>query len=135
MTIRTFAVLTVWLWVAGTSVAGDTIFVRLVAANNAPGAPPAALADVMGDLTKRSQYSNFQLVDSKKVKLPAAARVKLKGGYALELSGPKEKLKLGVFHGKRRIMQMTVSLKEGRPLILGEFPAQDGKMVFVLLSK
>lgn len=135
MTIRTFAVLTVWLWLAGTSVAKDTILVRLVAANNAPGAPPAALADVMEDLAKRSQYSNFQLVDSKEVKLPVAARVKLKGGYALEFSGPKEKLKLGVFHGKRRLMQMTVSLKEGRPLILGEFPAQDGKMVFVLLSK
>ncbi len=121
--------------VAGASFAGSTLSVRLVEASNSGQGMGSGLADVSGLLRDNLPYKSFQLLTSRSLTLPANGTAALSGGMVAKCSGPQGSMNVVIEKGGKQVMQSTVELRDGTPLILGGFSSSKGKMIVILLAK
>ena len=124
----------VWLAVALTANAGDQLSVRLVRASNDLDGVGAGLGDVAATLQKSLVFKGYAKVAQASTGLPAAASLTL-GDYTVKLKGPQSGMDIEVRQGKRQLLKTNARLGDGKPLILGGFPAASDKMILVFLAR
>lgn len=124
-----FALLAFLLFAAGARAA--ELSVRLVEASNTPGSSSGGLDDVLPILKRSLPYSNYRLVGSTSLHVPAKDESRQVGEYTVTCSGAKDNLSIKVTRGGRTMLTTQVSLHGGMPLVLGGFPSQNGKHVLV----
>jgi hypothetical protein len=115
--------------------AGSMLSVRLVEANNAGQGMGTGLGDVAHLLQNNLPYKTFQLLASRSMSLPANSAASLSSGIVARCSGGQENLNVVLERGGRKIMQTTVELRDGTPLIIGGISSGQGKLIVVLLAK
>ncbi len=114
---------------------GDSLTVRLIEASNTPATrplPPDLEMKLKNNLP--GPYRHFNLIDIQQVRLPANDRISLGGLCQLSLNGPQHKLAVGMVRQQQRIISMTVSLQDNKPLVVGGFPSLGGKYLVVLTA-
>ena len=131
-----------WLWIvallgllAGPALAGSTLTIRLVEASNKGGGVSAELRDVADLLQNNLPFKAFQLLATKSVRLPASGDIDLGRGFTAHCEGPQRNLAVRVIRDRKPVLDSTVELQDGTPLILGGFPADGGKMIVILLVR
>lgn len=129
--------LTVWagclLFLTATLQAGETVLVRLVRASNVPGIDPA-VQDVKQAMSDNFAFKGFSLQDQKTFTLPADTTFTL-GEYSIKCQGSQRQLKIFVGQNKKLLVNTDVTLIDGKPLVVGGFPAQDGHNLIVFTSR
>ncbi len=120
---------------AGEVFAGSTLTVRLVEASHAGQGIGAGLGDVAQLLQNNLPYKTFQLLASRSMSLPAAGVASLNSGIVARCSGGQDNMNVILERGGKKIMQTTVELRDGIPLIIGGISAGQGKLIIVLLAK
>ena len=121
-----------WQW---QSVAGELMTLRLVEASNAGEGVTAEVKDVASILAAQLPFNSYRLVDRAKCKLPANQVVSMSRGYTVQCIGVQDNLTINVRERKSEILQTTVALKDGKPLVLGGFPSNKGKLLLILLAE
>lgn len=115
---------------------GGTLSIRLVEAGNEGQGVGKGLGDVGQLLQENLPFKSFQLRADKSVSLPADGSVGLAAGFVARCSGDADKLSVIIEQkGKPGKLESTVSLRKGKPLILGGFPSDGGKMIVILLLR
>jgi hypothetical protein len=120
---------------AGVSLGGSTLSVRQVEASHAGQGMDTGLGDVSQLLRDNLPFKSFQLLASRSMSLPADGVASLSRGMVVRCSGDQRNMKVTIESGGRKVMQSTVELRDGIPLIMGGFPSGKGKMILILLAK
>jgi hypothetical protein len=120
--------------VAAPALAGSSLSIRLVRASNSAQGNGAGLEDVISVLKKSLVYSSYTLAGSASTALPARNSSRRLGPYTVTCNGPQGALAISVRHGRRELLKTSVSLRDGKPLILGGFPDAGGKLVLVFIA-
>lgn len=115
--------------------AGGTLAVRLVEAHNDRDGAADGLGDVAGVLRKNLQYRGFDLLGSGSIGLPADGQVGLPRGFRLECHGPQQALKVTVIRGGETLIDTTLNLRSGSPVVLGGFQSDRGRILLVLIVR
>jgi hypothetical protein len=123
------------MWTAGNGVAGSLLSVRLVEASHAGQGMGVGLGDVANLLQNNLPYKSFQLLASRSMSLPANGVASLNSGIVARCSGGQDNLSVVLERGGKKIMQTTVELRDGTPLIIGGISSAQGKLIIVLLAK
>ena len=121
------------LFLNATSIAGEFVTLRLVEASNTDGGVPPELKDVGGILRAQLPFTNYRLVDRGKCNLPANQTIRMSRGYNIQCTGTQDNFTVNVRQRKSEILQTTVAIKDGKPLMLGGFPSDKGKLLLILL--
>ena len=127
-----------WLTGAGAGSAaagGATLTIRLVEASNQGKGLGKGLGDVGALLQDNLKFNTFRLVDSKSLPLPARGAAQLAGGFTARCSGDQKNLAVTIERGGKAVLQSTVELQRGAPLILGGLPVEGAKMIVILLVR
>lgn len=114
--------------------AESSLSIRLVQASNQAAGVAGALGDVAELLKTNLPFDTFTLLSSKTLGLPAAGQVGLGNEFTVSCQGTQRSLSIRVSRGGEKVLDTTVSLQSGIPLILGGFPAKPGKMILILLA-
>jgi hypothetical protein len=120
---------------AGVSLAGSTLSIRLVEASHAGQGMGNGLGDVSKLLRENLPFKSFQLLASRSMSLPADGVASLSAGFVARCSGNQGSLNVVIESGGRKVLQSTVELRDGSPLILGGFSSGKGKLIVILLVK
>jgi len=120
---------------AGPAFAGSRLAIRLVEANNRGGGVAGELGDVAELLKGNLPFNTFRLISAKSMALPAGGEVELGRGFRASCEGPQRGLTIRVTRDRKPVLNTTVELADGTPLILGGFPIDGGKMILVLLAQ
>jgi hypothetical protein len=123
------------MWTAGDGVAGSLLSLRLVEASHAGQGMGVGLGDVANLLQNNLPYKSFQLLASRSMALPANGVASLSSGLVARCSGGQDNLSVVLERGGKKIMQTTVELRDGTPLIIGGISSAQGKLIIVLLTK
>lgn len=134
MRTRYAAILLLCAW-ALPALAGDRISVRLVEATNDGKGDGTGIEDVVNVLKKNLSYQNYVLVSRTSIALPARGEAQKVGKYSVICSGTQENLSILVQQGSKKLLQTTVKLDDGTPLVMGGFPSGKGKMVLVFVAE
>lgn len=118
---------------AGVSQAGSELFIRLVRASTIPNVDPA-VQDVVQAMSGSFAFKGFSLKAQTTVPLPTNAVVSL-GDYTIACSGSQKQLSIRVTRDKRQMVDTVVSLVDGKPLVVGGFPAMDGHYLLVFTAR
>ena len=117
----------------GNGVRAETLWIRLVKASNAAEETDSRLADVLPALAKSLVFKSYSLVAATTIELPASGREVRLGVYSITCQGPARNLSIQIRHEDTPLLYTTVSLQEGKPVLLGGFPATDGRMILVFV--
>lgn len=130
---RVLLVLALGLVTSG-AMAGDTVSIRLVRADNQGGVDPA-VQDVVQAMSKDFAFKGFHLEAQTTLKLPAAKPVTL-GTYQVECTGTTKELRVKVSRDSKPVLNATVTLVAGKPVLLGGLPVagSDARQIVVLLA-
>lgn len=120
------------LLVAGAE-AGETLSVRLVKADQTGKPSDPGLADVLPALTQSLAFRTYAVVASTTVPIPVSPQELRLGPYRVGCSGPPDNLSIQIRQDHTPLLYTTISLKPGKPVIVGGFPVADGRMIFVFL--
>jgi len=123
------------LLAAHPAIAGNRLSIRLVKASNTEGGSAAGLSDVIKTLADSLPYKHFSLVASGTMPLPARGSVQQLGGYTVECDGAQSKLSIKVKRRGKTVLRKSANLPDGTHLIVGGFPAADGKLILVFVAK
>ena len=115
--------------------AGNAISVRLVEAHNESEEVAGGLGDVIGTLRKNLQYKGFALLGSKSMALPADGTVGLGRGFKVRCKGEQSGLHVTVLKGKEAVLETTLNLRDGSPVVLGGFQSKRGRVLLVLVAR
>ena len=115
--------------------AGSALSVRLVEAHNESDQVAGGLDDVIGTLRKNLQYQGFALLSSKSMGLPADGTVGLSRGFKLRCKGAQSGLQVTLFKGKSTLLETTLNLRDGSPVVLGGFQSKRGRVLVVLVAR
>ena len=115
--------------------AGETVSIRLVEASNNGEASSKQLDDVSSILKSQLSYKTYKLIDQKSCGLPAKGTIKMQKGFELECIGKQDNFSITVHKSGNKLLQTTLDLKSGKPLILGGFPSGKNKLLLVLLAQ
>jgi len=126
---------TILLVSALSAVAGPTLSIRLVAATKQAAGGTRGLSDVAPVLEQNLPFSGFRHVASTTMSLPATGQTKKLNSYTVTCSGPQHDLAIVVRRGRKRLLSTKVSLQANKPLIVGGFPVEGGKMMLIFLAK
>ncbi len=127
--------LLVLIFTAGNGIAGSTLSVRLVEASHAGQGMGVGLGDVANLLQNNLPYKTFQLLASRSMPLPAKGVASLSSGIVARCEGTQESLNVVLERGGKKIMQTSVELRDGTPLIIGGLSSGQGKLIVILLAK
>ena len=115
--------------------AGNTLSMRLVEASNGDGGMDSSLNDVASALRGQLAFKSYRRVASGSVPLPANKNKASLSGYTITCSGPQNALAIKISKGRSNLVNTTVNLRDGRPLLLGGFPSKNGKMIVVFIAR
>jgi hypothetical protein len=117
--------------------AGDQLTLRLVDARNVRGisAEDKELQDVNTVLRNSLPFNSFTLLDTQRIKLPADSTVAMARGFKVTCSGPQEKLTIRVEQGGKELLSTSVELQDSKPLIIGGFANQGGRLILVVVAR
>ncbi len=129
-------VLVAGLLVAVASASAATgLSIRLIKASNEGAGMSPALSDVAGLLQSNLPFQRFDLLDQAAMALPATGSVELAHGLSVHCSGPADNLRVTVDNGGVRAVDTTLRLAELRPVILGGFPFEQGRLLLVIVAR
>jgi hypothetical protein len=131
-TPRALLPLALLLIFANFAYAEDAVSLRLVHASNSGKSVDAALNDISGTLTANLPFSNYSVVDSKKLSIGQS--VDCAQGLSVTTSGTRESMKITVKQGGAQMLNTTVSLATGKPLLLGGFAATGGGKIILVMK-
>jgi hypothetical protein len=114
--------------------AEPVLSVRLVKASSTGDGVDQSIQDVAGLLRENLVFKSYTLVAAQRVGLPAHAAAVVMGGYSVLCDGTANRLQIMIRQGNRPLVNTTVSFKSGKPIILGGFPARDGRLIFVFVA-
>ena len=120
---------------AGTAFAGGAVSVRLVEGHNQGSGLSGGLADIAGTLRQNLPFQRFDLVDRRTVTLPADRTTAMARGFSIKCSGSREALAVTLKRGRARLINTTLSLRPGKPVVLGGFTSEKGKFLVVLIAR
>ena len=115
--------------------AGDSVSIRLVHASNNGEGLEKGLEDIGKILQSQLSFKKYEMVDHKICSLPADKTIKMTFGYLVKCLGTQDNLTINVSRKKKELLKTTVSLQDGKPLILGGFPGEGGRLLLILLTK
>jgi hypothetical protein len=117
--------------------AGELLTLRLVEARNlrGPAVDDRELADVQQVLKSSLPFNSFTVLDTQQTRLPANSTLKLRRDFAVECRGEQGNLTLRVEREGRQLLTTNVQLQDGKPLILGGFTVDGGKLILVLVAR
>lgn len=125
------------LWMTGlflgNGVRAETLWIRLVKASNVTEETDSRLTDILPVLAKNLVFKSYSLVAATTIDLPASGREVRLGVYSITCQGPTGNLSIQIRHDDTPLLYTTVSLREGKPVVLGGFPAADGRMILVFV--
>jgi hypothetical protein len=131
-TPRAFLPLALFLIFANVAIAADDVSLRLVHASNSGKSVDAALSDVSATLTSNLPFSNYSVVDSKNLSI--GQTVSCAQDLSVATTGSRESMKITVKQGGKQMLNTTVSLGAGKPLLLGGFPAAGGGKIILIMK-
>ena len=110
-----------------------TLSVRMVTASQQERAEEPRLRDVL-PLLKTMKFASFVLDGEYKIGLREGSRAALAKGYVLTLTQVQgKKATVNVTRKRKRVVQTKLSLRKGRPVLVGGFDdASGGKTIIVL---
>ncbi|MCJ8331072.1 MAG: hypothetical protein HRT89_22665 [Lentisphaeria bacterium] len=121
------------LLLSGIMFAGTELNLRIIEMSKT-GTVAAGLADIKRPL-KRLNYQGFIILQTKKIALPANETIK-SGSLSIQLSGKQGDLLIRVNNRKKELLKTTVSIKDGKPLMMTVPGKVDGKsLLLVFLIK
>ena len=123
------------LFMSAQVVEAGGLSVRLVEASSSDSASSAGLSDVIEILKKSLAFKSYSLKASSSVSLPAAKKAVSLDGYSVTCNGDQSKLEIVVRRGSKVLLNTKVSLKKGKPLVLGGFPRGANKLVLIFVAK
>ena len=130
------AVLAFGLLLAVPAWAGGKMTVRMVKASGGEALLDPQLADVKAVLGEMpAQFKRFELLAKQEVALPADSTLKFAGGFVLICKGQQKAMEVQVQQDGKPLLKSTVALQDTMPLVVGGFPVEGGKMLFVLLTQ
>ncbi len=121
------------------AIAGDLLTVRLVHASYETGATDNALADIEPALRNQLPltFKSYRMLDKRQIRLPAKTEQVLVNKLILRCEGPRQALRVMVDRQEdgatREVLHTTLSLEDGKPLVIGGFPGEDGRLLLVFL--
>lgn len=131
-----FLFLAACLFATAARAGGGTLSIRLVEATNEGQGAGKGLADVAQLLQENLPFKSFELRADKAVALPASGAVDLAAGFVARCSGDAANLSVSIERkGKQGRLASTVSLRKGKPVILGGLPSEGGKMIVILMLR
>jgi hypothetical protein len=133
MTTRILWILALSCLLALPAAAGDALSIRLVEATNDEKGDNAGLEDVIDVLKKNLSYKTYTLVAKASVALPAKNAVHTLGKFTVTCSGKKDKFTISIARDKKELLNTSVKLQPGSPLVLGGFSSEKGKMALVFV--
>ena len=111
----------------------ETLQVHMVQASNSGDAKiDAGLKSFEKLLKSNLPFKRFTLVDTKTVALPGGKPIPLKD-YTLTCKGAASNLAISLSHKGRKVVNSSVKIAQGKPLIVGGFPDASDKNARVLL--
>lgn len=110
----------------------EQLWVRLAEASDETTQVAPELRDVASLLRDYLPYRAFDLLDSRRLELPASKSMRLAGGYLLRCRGSARELSVLLERDERVLVQTVLALREGRPFVLGGFPGPRGRVFLVL---
>jgi hypothetical protein len=113
------------------ALAASSLSIRLVEASNKGSGASAGLKDVAGILKGSLAFSNYSLLGSCAMKLPASGDKGTVGGYEVTCRGGAQSLSITVVRDGKVMLTTQVRMEDGAPLILGGFPGGAGRHVLV----
>ena len=111
--------------------AGGSLSIRLVEASNSGHEVSPGLKDVAGILKGSLAFSNYKLLGSSAMRLPALGEKGQVGDYEVTCHGDRQNLSITVIRGKNVMLTTQVRIQEGLPLILGGFLSGAGRHMLV----
>ncbi len=114
--------------------AAQSVSIRLVHATNQSAPSTSGVEDVASVLSRTFPFNHFRVLASASQRLPANGASSL-DGYSVSCSGPQGALKITVRRGGRELVNTTVGLQDGKPLVLGELPCDSGRMFLVFVAR
>ncbi len=137
MSRKTSVIAAICFLIAGWSAhASDRVVLRLVhASNEGSQGVDTTLDDVSSILTTQLPFSSYRLLDLKNADLPADKTVTMAQGIRVACRGMQNDLTVTVTKKNTELLKTTVVLKDGKPLILGGFPANTGKLLLILVGQ
>jgi hypothetical protein len=120
---------------AATAADAGALSIRLVEAHNdGPKGAGPGLGDVADVLARNIPYQHFDLADRRDVTVPGTHKVSMRGGYVVNCSGSVEALEVSIRRGRKSLLNTQLSLRAGKPVVLGGFPGGRGKYLVVLVA-
>jgi hypothetical protein len=116
--------------------AEDSLWIRMIEASNDGQEISPAVRDLVPLLRDNLPFKQYKLLDQNTTRLPASGEVKLAEGFKLRLFGVADNLQVTLEKDGKVMIQTVLSLRKGRPVILGGFPrGAGGKLLLVLIVK
>ncbi len=120
---------------ASNALAGETLSIRLVEASNEGPGNLDGIEDVIRILKKSSSHEHFALIASATQSLPAKGQTSKLRSLAIKCKGKQGNVTITVKSGRKQLLNTTVALKDGTPIVVGGFPSRKGKMILVFLAR
>jgi hypothetical protein len=118
-----------------TGFAADVLSVRLVEASHDGTVVDRELTDVAPLLKRNMPFTSYRLVDARTVPLPAATVLEMRQKYTVGCDGAAADLKVTVARAGEELLRTTAALNPGKPLILGGFASDRGRILLILLLR
>jgi len=135
--IRHLAVLIALLGLTLAASAGSTLSLRLVEARNMRGtsAMDKELEDVYKVLKESLPFNSYTVIDTQQTSLPASSTLDMARDYHVTCTGEQRSLQIIVEHRGRQVLTTRVELQDGKPLIIGGFSFEGGKLILIVVSR
>jgi hypothetical protein len=115
--------------------ADGNVIIRQVRAEREGSGIDAALSDVASVLRGNMPFGQYHLVATRSLGFPAGSTLQLEAGFSVTCTGTRDNLQILLKRGKDKVLQTTVSLAAGTPLVLGGFPVGDSTYLLILTAK
>lgn len=131
--------LVAWLPVRALAAQGASVHAILITATNQKAPADPKLAPYEAELQRNLPLSSFRYIGEGSAQIAQGARgaISLGRGHRLELEGEKAaggiKLKVLWKNGGNVVMDTTLTLQPGSPVVLGRRPGDDGETPIVLV--
>ncbi len=123
------------LALTGAASAAGSLSIRLVQASNRGQGVGDGLSDVAELLRGNMPFNTYALLATRSLALPADGAMPMGEGLTVRCSGRQGNLQVTVTRDGRAVLQTTVELQDGIPLIVGGIPTERGKLIFILLAR
>lgn len=123
------------LLAAGAVLASPAVLVRQVRASHGPARIDPALQDVGGLLQQNVPFSVFTLMHQGSYTPPGRAVLTLAAGYQVLCRGDAGNMRIEISRQGESLLNTTVSVAPGQPLVLGGFSAPDGGRILFIFTR